>query len=180
MTPIRGARAARGPDTCPIARVASGTPPNGNDNRSTSASEWQTTNADLWELSLVEILAAMKLAMPCITQKISTATMYPGADRNHIHANDGKNHAAAKRKPLEKECSLRRTATEPYIAIPTKPSGHQPHGGIDAATKRPANTGRNERRLMSFTNEAWQGEQVLLRLLYVPVAHMQEFRYLCN
>jgi hypothetical protein len=29
--------------------------------------------------------------------------MYPGAVRNHIHAIEGKNHAAAKRKPVEKD-----------------------------------------------------------------------------
>jgi hypothetical protein len=63
--------------------------------------------------------------------------MYPGAVRNHIHAIDGKNHATAKTKPGKNGLSRRLTAPEPYIAIPTKASGHQPQGGIDAATRRP-------------------------------------------
>ena len=106
--------------------------------------------------------------------------MYPGAVRNHIHAIEGKNHAAANRKPVEKALSLRCTATEPYNPIPIKPSGHQPHGGIDAATNNPATRRRNELRLMLFTNEGRQGEQVLLRLQHVLVARMRGFRYLCN
>ena len=106
--------------------------------------------------------------------------MYPGAVRNHIHAIEGKNHATAKRNPGKNDLSRRLTAPEPYIAIPTKASGHQPQGGIDAATKSPANTKRNELRLMSFTNEAWQGEPEWLRRQNVLVARKREFRYLCN
>ena len=67
--------------------------------------------------------------------------MYPGAVRNHIHAIEGKNHPIAKRKPVENEVSRRRTAAVPYIAIPTKASGHQPQGGIDAVTSRPESNG---------------------------------------
>jgi hypothetical protein len=40
-------------------------------------------------------------------QKMITAAMYPGAVRNHIHAIDGKNHAAAKRNPVENDFSRR-------------------------------------------------------------------------
>jgi len=86
--------------------------------------------------------------------------MYPGAVRNHIHAIDGKNHAAAKRKPVENDCSRRRTATDPYIAIPAKPSGHQPHGGIDAATNSPASIGKKDRRIMSATPHAQRSEMM--------------------
>jgi len=106
--------------------------------------------------------------------------MYPGAVRNHIHAIEGKNHAAAKRKPVEKALSLRRNAAEPYNAMPIKASGHQPHGGMDAATNNPARTRRNELRLMLFTNVARQGEREWLRLRYVLVARKRGFRYLCN
>jgi hypothetical protein len=30
----------------------------------------------------------------------------------------------------------------PYIAIPAKPSGHQPQGGIDAAMSKPESIGK--------------------------------------
>ena len=84
--------------------------------------------------------------------------MYPGAVRNHIHAIDGKNHAAAKRKPVENDCSRRRTAAEPYNAMPIKAVGHQPHGGMDAATNNPARIGKEVRRIMSVTPREQRSE----------------------
>jgi hypothetical protein len=93
-----------------------------------------------------------------MTQKIRIATMYPGAVRNHIHAIDGKNHAAAKRNPGKNDLSRRLTASEPYIAIPTKARGHQPQGGIDAATSKPERIGTKERRIMSVTLRAQRSE----------------------
>ena len=90
--------------------------------------------------------------------------MYPGAVRNHIHAIEGKNHAAAKRKPVEKALSLRCTATEPYNPIPKKPSGHQPHGGIDAATSKPESIGTKERRIMFATPRAQHTETLFFLL----------------
>ena len=84
--------------------------------------------------------------------------MYPGAVRNHIHAIEGKNHAAAKRNPVEKALSLRRNAAEPYNAMPIKASGHQPHGGMDAATNNPARIGKKVRRIMSATPREQRSE----------------------
>jgi hypothetical protein len=71
------------------------------------------------------------------------ATMrYPGGDRNHIHAIAGRNQPRQNKNAVVNEDVVRRRrATDAYNAIPKKLSGHQPHGGIDAATRSPAATG---------------------------------------
>ena len=151
MTPPSDAMRCNGPATWAMPKVARGTPPKGNAMRNTSMS---VCNAGplITECRSARPLVAMA-ARPCSDAKRATAMGYPGAVRNHIHDMAGRNQPVAKTKPVAKRrrgVSARYSRLQ-YIASPTNDRGHQPQGGMEAATSSPARSARgHERRPPKF------------------------------
>ena len=80
---------------------------------------------------------------PAPSEKIATATGQPAAVRSNIQRVAGSVHAS----PTMNEIEKRRLRSFPAMssnqsAMPTRVSGHQPHGGRPAAMSRPAGMAR--------------------------------------
>ena len=78
--------------------------------------------------------------------------MYPGDVKNHIHDKAGRNQPMPKMNPTVNRWRVlsARISWDVKNAMPIKARGHQPHGGIDAATSTPAMKVLTRRRLTTI------------------------------
>ncbi len=131
---------ARRVSATPSARLASGTPPNGQKcrNASTSASivTRATTRSDSERLKRVAIVAPTA----CMIAKSSGAMTKPPGTSCHIQPIAGANHDQAKTS-ANPNCGARRNATRSatttYSVIPAIAVGHTPQGGNPRAISNP-------------------------------------------
>jgi len=134
---------ARGELTSAMARVASGIPPNGHDQRTSSASTIPAGNTALRMGRLDGV------AMPAKAKNIEnriTENGQPTAVRSNIHKVAGADHESpmiidVTNRVFGDGSSMRRNQMpSPMIA-----NGHHPQGGMAAAMRRPARTDRAKR-----------------------------------
>ena len=128
---------ASGPPAWPIGRVASGAPPKGTLQRANSARVTAPTSPIRRPRPAGTITAARPKKAPW--RRMSTSQ--PGGVRSQIQAVPGSSHAAATSivRPKRRLAGWS-TSRRSRRAMPGKAAGHQPHGGIEAASNRPAST----------------------------------------
>src|SRR5690606_35728614 len=126
---------ASGPATCPMARLARGTPPKGQDHRTSSASVHVPTSAS----QRPRPGGAAATPAPSIAAYATQATREPGAVSAVIHDSDGRKHPMAATQPRRKRVPASWSATtRSSTASPAKASGHHPNSGSDRQRSTPA------------------------------------------
>ena len=149
ITPPTRTTPTSGPPTCDMPIVARGTPPNGNENRSASASVCAAGRP----ITRHDPTGATSSARRWKQANTAAATKYPGSVSCTIQAIPRYIHPAPKRKPSS--IRWRRDGASPSATsnsiTPTIARGQKPHGGIDSATSVPAPSASAGRAIRSRT-----------------------------
>ena len=127
---------ANGVATPAMAKVAIGVPPKGQFQRMSSISTMAATNATGRRRPSIGVISPANARK---IEKMMTDAGQPAGVRSNIQSVVGVDHAS----PVSNDHRIRWRFSTPSMvryqsAMPINPSGHHPHGGMEAASSRPA------------------------------------------